>query len=326
MSRAAALPATPWRLRVREHPYLVSLVLLAVAVLLNYLLQDNLFQLRVVNGNLRVMLPLMVLAAGQALVIVGGGIDLSVGATVSLVNVILVTLVTPESSWDGVLLGALAGLAAGALAGAVNGFCVAYLRLQPIVTTYATSFLYFGLALAILPRPGGALPRALTSFYRSAPLGLPATAYGVALLLLVWLLLRRTRFVQHLYAVGGREASARSSGVAVTRVRFLSYVLMGVFAAFAAMALTLSTGSGNARLGDAMTLSSIVAVVLGGTRLSGGQGGVTGAVVGVALLTVIRNLITFANVPTWYQTLVDALVILLALAGPGLVRLVRRGA
>ncbi len=309
--------------RFRNLTFLVPLLVLALAVLLNYLLQPNLFQPRVLNGNLRVMLPLMVLTAGQAVVILAGGIDLSVGAVVSLVNVLLVTLVTPDSGPAEVLLGLAVGVAVGALTGAVNGVCVAYLRLQPIVTTYATSFLFSGVALAVLPRPGGALPRGLTTFYRSAPLGVPAAAYGVALLLLVWWLLRRTRFMQHVYAVGGAAAAARASGVSVSWIRFSSYVVMGVFAAFAAAMLTLSTGSGNARLGDAMTLPSIVAVVLGGTRLAGGAGGVTGAVIGVAILTVIRNLITFANVPTWYQTLVDAVIILAALAGPGLVRRLR---
>jgi len=308
---------------LRNHTYLVPLVLLVVAVALNYYFQPNFFQPRVLNGNLRVMLPLMVLAAGQALVIIAGGIDLSVGAMVSLVNVLLVTLVTRESGPPEVLLAVGAALLVGAAAGAVNGLCVAYLRLQPIVTTYATSFLFSGVALAVLPRPGGALPRALTTFYRSAPLGVPATAYGIALLLLLWVVLRRTRFVQYLYAVGGNAAAARASGVRVAFTRFLSYVTMGLFAALSAMMLTLSTGSGNSRLGDAMTLPSIVAVVLGGTRLAGGQGGVVGAVIGVAVLTIIRNLITFSNVPTWYQTLFDAVVILLALAGPGIVQLIR---
>ena len=82
-------------------------------------------------------------------------------------------------------------------------------------------------------------------------------------------------------------------------------------------------GTGNPRIGDGMTLDSIVAVVLGGTRLSGGQGGVAGTIVGVAILGIIRNLVSFANVPTWYQTLVNASIIVLALAGPGLWRLVR---
>ncbi len=309
---------------LRNHTYLVPLLLLLVAVGLNFYFQPNFFQPRVVNGNLRVMLPLMVLAAGQALVIIAGGIDLSVGAMVSLVNVTLVTLVTRESGPPEVLMAIGVALLVGAAAGAVNGLCVAYLRLQPIVTTYATSFLFSGIALAVLPRPGGALPRELTTFYRSAPVGIPATAFGILLLLLLWMLIRRTRFAQYLYAVGGNAAAARASGVRVAFTRFSSYVAMGVFAALSAMMLTLSTGSGNARLGDGMTLPSIVAVVLGGTRLAGGQGGVVGAVIGVAILTIIRNLITFANVPTWYQTLFDAVVILLALAGPGIVRLLRR--
>lgn len=308
---------------IRNNTYLVPLLLLLVAIGLNYYLQPNFFQARVLNGNLRVMLPLMVLAAGQAIVIIAGGIDLSVGAMVSLVNVTLVTLITRDSGPPEMLLGAGVALLLGASAGAVNGICVAFLRLQPIVTTYATSFLFSGIALIILPRPGGSLPRALTTFYRSAPLGIPATAFGIAALLLLWVLLRRTRFVQNLYAIGGNAAAARASGVRVALNSFGSYVAMGVFAAMSAMMLTLSTGSGNSRLGDAMTLPSIVAVVLGGTRLAGGRGGVVGAVIGVAILTIIRNLITFANVPTWYQTLFDAVIILLALAGPGIVRLIR---
>lgn len=310
----------------RGHSYLLALLLLVIAIGLNVALQDNFFMGRVVNGNLRVMLPLMILAAGQAIVIVAGGIDLSVGAMTSLVNTVLVTLIVPETGAIGILLAILAGVGVGALAGAVNGACVALLRLQPIVTTYATSYLFAGLALAVLPRPGGSLPRGLVRFYRDAPLGIPVAAYGILVLVVAWLLLRRTPFGQYLYAVGGEAGGARASGVPVAAVRFWSYVTMGVFSAFSALVLTMSIGTGNARIGDDMTLPSIVAVVLGGTRLSGGQGGVVGAVIGVAILTIIRNIISFAGVPTWYQTLVDALIILAALAGPGAFRLLRRRA
>lgn len=309
---------------VRNNSYLLALVLLAIAVAVNAGLQDNFFRGRVINGNLRVMLPLMILAAGQAIVIIGGGIDLSVGAMVSLVNAVLVTLITPESTAAGIALALAAGFGIGALAGAVNGFCVAILRLQPIVTTFATSFVFAGLALAILPRPGGALPRALTRFYRDTVLEIPVSAYGIVLVLAIWWLVRRSRFGQYLYAVGGGAESARASGVPVALVRFGSYVALGLLSALSAFALTLSIGSGNPRIGEGMTLPSIVAVVLGGTRLAGGQGGVAGAIIGVAILTIIRNLISFANVPTWYQTLVDALIILAALAGPGVIRMLRK--
>lgn len=309
---------------LRDNPYLFALGLLAVLVAVNAALQDNFFSLRALNGNFRVFLPLMLLAAGQAIVIIGGGIDLSVGAMVSLVNAVLVTQLTPESAGLSVALAIALGCAVGMLAGALNGLCVAVLRLQPIVTTYATSFIFSGLALLILPRPGGQLPRDLVRFYRSTPLNLPLAVYVIIVLLLLWAGLRSSRYGQYLYASGGRAMAAYTSGVPVSAVRFGSYALAGLLSALAALALTLGIGSGNARIGDAMTLDSIVAVVLGGTRLSGGQGGIAGTVIGVAILGIIRNLISFANVPTWYQTLVNATIIVLALAGPGLWRLVRR--
>ncbi len=315
-----------WRRFLRLNPYLFALLLLVVLVAVNANLQSNFFSLRAVNGNFRVLLPLMILAVGQAVVIIGGGIDLSVGAIVSLVNAVLVTLITPESGVGGVALAVAVGCAAGLLAGAFNGLCVAYLRLQPIVTTYATSFVFAGLALLVLPRPGGQLPRALTGFYRSTPLDIPLGVFVVVVLLLVWAGVRSSRFGQYLFATGSDADAAYTSGVPVSLVKFASYAAAGLLSALAALALTLGIGSGNPRIGDAMTLDSIVAVVLGGTRLSGGQGGIAGTILGVAILGIIRSLISFAGVPTWYQTLVNACIIVLALAGPGLWRLVRGGA
>ena len=309
---------------LRANPYLFALLLLVVLVIISAALQDNFFRLGVVGGNLRVFLPLMILAVGQTLVIIGGGIDLSLGTMVSLVNAILVTRIGADSSPPEIFLAILVGCGAGMLAGAVNGFCVAWLRLQPIVTTYATSFVFAGLALLILPRPGGALPRELTSLYRSTPLNIPFPVFIIVALLFVWWLLRSSRFGQYLYALGGNPEAAYTTGLAVTRLRFSVYVLSGLFAALAAVALTLGIGSGNPRIGEAMTLDSVVATVIGGTRLSGGQGGVVGTVLGVTILGLIRNIISFANVPTWYQTLVNAVVIVLALAAPGVVSLFRR--
>jgi ribose transport system permease protein len=201
---------------------------------------------------------------------------------------------------------------------------VAYLRLQPIVTTYATSILFAGLALLILPRPGGAIPESLEDLYRSTPLDIPFAVYMIVLLALVWLLIRSTRFAQYLYATGGNASAAYTTGVPVNRIRLTTYILSGVFAALAGLALTLLTSSGNPRSGIDMTLPSIVAVVLGGTRLSGGQGGAIGTIFAVIILGLIRNIISFANIDSWWQTLVNALIIVVALAGPGIVVLLRR--
>ena len=273
-----------WSRFLRQNPYLFALLLLGVLVTVNVGLQPNFFSLRALSGNFRVLLPLMILAAGQAIVIIGGGIDLSVGTIVSLANAVLITQLTPESGTAAVAVAVALTCAAGVAAGALNGVCVALLRLQPIVTTYATSFVFSGLALLVLPRPGGQLPRALTTFYRSTPLNVPLAVYIIVLLLTLWALLRSSRYGQYLYASGSRSEAAYTSGIPVSRVKFSTYVLAGLLSALAAVALTLGIGSGNARIGDAMTLDSIVAVVLGGTRLSGGQGGLAGTVLGVAIL------------------------------------------
>lgn len=311
------------RLALRQ-PYLVALLLLIIAVLVNYALQPNLFQPRVLNQNLRLFLPLMLVAAGQTIVIVGGGIDLSAGAVVSMVNAILVTRMTATSTPEEVILTVALGLFAGLLAGAFNGLCVAYLRLQPIVTTYATSFVFFGVTMLILPRPGGEVQKAFLDLYRSFVGEVPFAAFMIGLLVVVWLLIRGTRYAQYLYAAGGNADAAYATGVPVSRVRFSTYVWAGLFAALGGLALALVTGSGAPRSGDGMTLDSVVAVVLGGTRLSGGQGGVIGSIIGVAILSIVRNIVSFANVDNWSQTLVRALIIIVALAGPGLAQWIRQ--
>ena len=269
--------------------------------------------------------PLMLVAAGQTVVVIGGGIDLSLGAIVSMANVIIVSLMGQEPSPSRILLALVAGLLAGILAGALNGFCVAVLRFQPIVTTFATSFIFSGLALYVLPEPGGAIPPGLQNFFYTNPLGLPMVLWVVVVVLLLWALLRSTRYGPYLYATGGRDLSAFVSGVPVSSVRFFSYCIAGLMAAVAALALALSTGTGNPIGGTDLMLQSIVAVVLGGTRLSGGQGGVVGSIIGVVILSLIQSIVSFSPAPSSWQTLINGLIVVAALAGPGLFALLRRG-
>jgi ribose transport system permease protein len=309
--------------RTAIRPFLSALLIFLVVLAINFYLQRNLFESRILTSNLRIFLPAMLLAAGQAIVVIGGGIDLSVGAMVSMINAILVTVILPDATPAMVVAGLLAGCLVGVLAGSLNGLAISYMRLQPIVTTYATSFVFAGIALWFLPRPGGKLPPDVPRLYRDAIAGVPFVVYVIVGIILFWLLLRATRYGQYLYAVGGKPDAAYSTGIPVNKVRWSTYALSGVFAALAAFALTMSTGTGDPNIGNAMTLPSIVAVVLGGISLSGGRGSVIGALLGVLILGVIRNIISFANVPTWWQTLVDALIILFALAGPGLIRYLR---
>jgi len=314
-----------WNALLVRYPALFALILLLVAILINFILQPNLFAGDNLNSNMRVFLPIILLTVGQAVVILGGGIDISVGAIVSIINAVLATRVglsgSPQAMWQYMA----AALLMGVLAGALNGFCVAYLRLQPIITTYATSFLYGGLALFILPNPGGGIPASIVEIYRnSTPIGLPLAFFVIAIVLGIWLYLRSTRYGNFLYAVGGKAQAAYETAVPVTWVQFSTYVISGLMAAFSGIAITMLSGAGNAEIGAAMTLNSITAVVIGGTALSGGVGGVAGPMMGAITLGLFQNIVSFAHINTWWETLVKALIIVAALATPGIINLFRR--
>lgn len=314
-----------WQNLAHRSTYLFALFLLVVAVIVNFILQPNMLESGTLNSNFRVFLPLIFLAVGQAIVILGGGIDISAGAIVSIVNAILATQVGVNGGTGWAILMMFVMLLVGVLAGAINGFFVSVLRLQPIITTYATSFLFAGFALFVLPNPGGGIPTDITNFYRDTiPLGIPLAFFVIGLLLLGWYGIRQTRYGRYLYAVGGKPDAAYETGVPVVTVQFSTYVISGIMAALAGIATTLLTGSGNAAVGDTLTLSAITAVVIGGTALSGGTGGIGGAIIGAILLGLLRNIISFAHIDTWWQTFVNAAIIVLALALPGVLALIRR--
>jgi ribose transport system permease protein len=314
-----------WDFLMSRYPAFFPLILLAVVIAINWFLQPNMFALDTLNSNMRVFLPLILLAVGQAIVLLGGGIDISVGGVVSIVNTILATRVGLDGSPEKMVQFVLIALLAGALAGAINGFFIAFLRLQPIITTYATSFLYAGFALFILPNPGGGIPADVANLYRtSTPLGLPLAFYVIGLVLLIWLYLSSTRYGKYLFAVGGKAEAAYETAVPVTLVRFSTYVISGLMAALGGIAITMLSGSGNAEIGGPMTLNSITAAVIGGNAFSGGIGGVTGPVMGAMILSLIQNIISFARIDTWWETLVKASIIVVALAAPGIINLIRR--
>ena len=314
-----------WALWTTRYPALFAFVLFVIAIVINLILQPNMFAKETLNSNMRVFLPIILLSVGQAIVLLGGGIDISVGGVVAIVNTILATRVgldgSPEKMWQYIFVSLFAGL----LAGAINGFFVSYLRLQPIITTYATSFLYAGFALFILPNPGGGVPANVAALYRNTtPLGLPLAFYVIVIVLLIWIYISSTRYGKYLYAVGGRPQAAYETAVPVTWVQFSTYVISGFMAALAGIAITMLSGSGNADIGGPMTLNSITAVVIGGNAMSGGVGGVAGPILGAITLGIIQNIISFANINTWWETLVKATIIVVALAAPGIINLFRR--
>jgi ribose transport system permease protein len=305
-------------------PTATAFVLLGVALVLNLLLATNFltaFNIRSIFAN---VVPLAAVGIGQTIVVLGRGIDLSIGTIVALSSVVTVSLVGPI----GLPAALLVGLLVGAACGLVNGLLVAVVRLQPIIATFATSFVFSGLALYVLP-PGAAagvrMPEGFVRGYRATLGVIPAAALLVLALALLWLVLKRTRLLRHVYAVGGDEQAAYASGVRVARVQVLTYVLGGVFAGLGAFAMLANSGSGDALAGGGLTLASVAALVIGGTRLSGGAGGAGGTLVGVLVLQLLTNLVASLRPPVNARQLIDGLLVILALALAGVWAERRRG-
>ena len=294
--------------------YLTTIGLLVAVITVNAVLQNGFFSEYTIRSNLLTIVPLALVTVGQTIIIVGGGLDLSIGAIVSLVNVTIAATAGTIGLGPALLLGMGVGLTAGIF----NGVCVALLRLQPIIATFASYFVFSGLALWIMPTPGGTIPLALYNAYAGGFVGVPTTVWLLAAVAAGWLALRRSRYGKYLYAVGGDEGAAFASGIPVPRVKLIAYTLGGGFAALSAMTLSAQIMSGDSRVGASYALLSITAVVIGGTRLSGGAGGVLGSLVGAVVLALITNIIFFAYIPSFYQELVSGLIVIAALAGTSL--------
>jgi ribose transport system permease protein len=214
-----------------------------------------------------------------------------------------------------VAVGLTLGIAVGLICGAVNGLCVAYLRFQPIVTTFATGIVFAGFALWVLPEAGKQVPPEFYLAYAGAVLGVPTVLWILVAAIAFAAIVARTRFYQALRATGGNMQAAYQTGVPVARVRLGAYMLSGLFSACAGLALVGETASGDPLIGGALTLASVTAVVLGGTALSGCTGGVAGSILGAFILGLINNVIFFAQLPFEWQGLIQGLIILAALAG-----------
>ncbi|WP_435103616.1 ABC transporter permease [Arhodomonas sp. AD133] len=314
MSTAVAVHSREWFAVLRRFPWVVAAVAAVVLFTINAALQGNLLEAPVLVSNLRTVLPLLLVAVGQTYVILNSDIDLSIGAVISLVNVVAVSVMGMVGGGAGIALGMLAGLATGLACGLANGLLIAGLRFQPIVTTFATGIVFGGLALWVLPEAGAPVPEGYWRGYAGSWMGLPVPLW-VAAAALVWIgVFARTRNHRRLLATGGRLEAAFQSGVPVRRARINGYALCGLFGALSAFCLTGDTATGDPLIGQAFTLSSISAVVLGGTALSGGVGGALGTVFGAVILVLINNIIFFANLPFEYQNLVQGLIVLVALA------------
>jgi len=266
-------------------------------------------------------IPLAMVAIGATVVIVTRGIDLSVGGILALVNVIIAKGALADGN---VIMWTSVALIAAILVGVVNGVLVAYAKLPALIVTLATLSILSGIALYILPTPGGGVP----VWFSDIPLTLIgpiplAVILLVAVPAMIWLPIRKSRLGTAMFAVGNDEAAAFVSGIKVQSTTAFAYVLSGLFSGIGGVFITMITVSGDPNIGVPFTLNSIAAAVLGGAALAGGRGTIAGAIAGAFILSFITNLLFSMGIESYWQYTVTGALLVAALAVPHLLGAIR---
>lgn len=275
----------------------------------------------------RAALPVAFAAVAQAIVVIAGGIDLSVGSMMALTNVAAAAMMKGAGEEFGVIAVILT-LLLGLLLGAVNGGLVVLTKVPDIVVTLAMSFVWAGAALLVLNTPGGGA----ATWLKQLPSGGLFTEWvpkALVLLLIavgvIWIPLRRSRTGLALYAIGSDKLAAFRSGVDISRTKLVAYMLTGLFSAMGGLALTMSTGIGTPTPGP-YTLLSVAAIVLGGVSLAGGRGGLAGCILAVFVLRLVRTDLTFLGMDPNYTTVIEGLIMVFVVMVGAVVALRRKQA
>ena len=296
-----------------KDPSFPSFVVLVLLVIINASLQPTFFTYNSIKSNFMTFTPLILISMAQGIIILSGNLDLSVGAGMSLLTCVMASFLT--DSIINIIIVMLLGILVSMVLGAFNGVFVGYVGLPPLISTFATSAIFFGVAMTIMPRPGGYVPKFFYKWYMGDILKIiPVPIFILLIGIGLWLLIKRTAVYRYIYAVGGNEEGAYSSGIKVSNVKFMAYIFSSFFVALAAICLLLNTAIGDSRSGLAYSINSVAAVVIGGISLKGGKGSVGGTIVGAIILGLLINIIFFAQVSSLYQSFVKGLIIVISLS------------
>lgn len=303
---------------LRRQSWLIAIIFLAIFLGLwriNQLPQFGAYEARTfVLG----ILPIALLSMGQALIIIGGGINLAIGAEAVLINVLSARYME-GTDFKTSLLYAIFFLFVGAGVGALTGWIISASGIADIVVTLATSFLLVGAAMFVMPEPGGGINQTLANLIAGKdPNFIPPLIWLILPIILIWLPLYRSRLGIAIYAIGSNKDAAFLSGVNVNRTRIKLYALGGLFAAISGIVTTGVTLSSSpfANISNTATLNSVAGAVLGGVSLAGGIGGLVGPVIASLVLFFIPTiLLGFGIDPAYSQIITGALTILVVLFG-----------
>lgn len=297
---------------VRRHQNVLIIwgVLLAVLIV-SAAVSESFTNPRNFPNLMRQAAGLMLVSLGQTIALIIGGIDLSVGSAISLIVVLMAAVMqpTPES----MLATLVFGLALGVLIGGVNGVLITRLKLAPFMVTLGMLSIVQGLALQFRQTPQATIPREFSPIFMGTVGDIPIPfLLIVGSTLVLWALLRFTRFGRHLYAIGSNEQSARLAGLAVDWIKVRAYMLCGFMVGLGGVYIAARSRAGDPLIGGDFAFDSITAVVLGGASLSGGSGSVWGTLAGVLIITVLSNVLNLTGVPSNYQYILKGVLLVLA--------------
>jgi ribose transport system permease protein len=286
---------------LRNNLWSIGLALLLLVLLgMTKLIQPN-FGFNGLESLARAALPYAFATAAMVVVVIVGGIDLSVGSMMAVCSVTAAVLMTMMGWVPAVAITLLVGLAMGA----INGSLIVVTRVPDIVVTLAMLFVWEGVALLILSAPGGTADRTLTGLVRGWTGPLPSALWLILVcVFIIWWPLRRSKLGLSIYATGSDEEAAFRSGVAVGRTRIAAYAICGLYCAMGGLSLVMLTGIGEPVPGPYL-MASVAAVVLGGVVLGGGRGGMLGPIIGVFVLRIIRTMLTLMGVDPNVTTIVE---------------------
>ncbi|MHA6513054.1 ABC transporter permease [Tessaracoccus sp. Z1128] len=302
--------------------YAILLILIAFMVILAIVTGGTFLRSQNLINVVVQVAPIGIVALGMMFAIITKGIDLSVGSTVALVAVVSASLAQVQSDsamFPGlppmpIFVSVIVGLLVGAIVGAIVGTLVAYFRIPPFVATLGMMTAARGLAnIYTGGRPVSNLAPGFNWMGQGNILGVPVPMIIFIIVAgVIWVVLNRTRFGRHTYAIGGNDQAARVSGISIGRVQFLIYTLIGMLAGLAGMILAARIGSGQPTLGVMLELDAITAAVIGGVSFNGGIGVVWGVVVGALIIGVINNGLDLMNVSPFMQMVVKGAIIVVA--------------
>lgn len=293
------------------------LFLLIVFAGINGSITNNFFTVSYMKSFFSSNLPLILLTIGVAMVIIGGGIDISLGSLATVINALCIILVVDFEC--NVFLAMPIVLLISVLCGIINGCVISMINVPPLLATFALTSIYDGIALWIMPKPRSGIPYGFVSWYNDSAGLVPNSIWILLGAVVIWLVITKLPLKLQLYSLGYNRLNSYASGVPVIRTQIFTYAFAGFMAGLAGICISFSIGSADPLIGQPMSMQSVAACAIGGISLDGGKGGIVGAVLGSIFLSMVTVTVFALKISSFDQDIVEGTIILAGVIGSVLI-------